>query len=175
MKYGILFVLMLTGCSQNRWKQELADQLPLLGHRNWIVVADSAYPLQTSPGVQTVFAKEGQLSSVKQVLEIVDQQTHVRPIIYLDAELSHLSEQNAPGIGEYRKQLNAILNGRETTYLTHESIIAKLDEAGQTFKVLIIKTDLTLPYTSVFFQLDCGYWGATEEAQLRQAIEDSTQ
>jgi len=35
--------------------------------------------------------------------------------------------------------------------MEHEQIISRLDEAGQTFRVLIIKTDMTLPYTSVFF------------------------
>ena len=46
----------------------------------------------------------------------------------------------------------------------------KLDEAGKTFKVLLIKTPLTKPYTSVFFQLECGYWNADSEAELRKAI-----
>jgi len=35
------------------------------------------------------------------------------------------------------------------------------------FNVLIIKTNLTLPYTSVFFQLECGYWNAAAEENLR--------
>jgi len=33
------------------WKNILARRLPELGHRNWIGVVDSAYPLQTSPGI----------------------------------------------------------------------------------------------------------------------------
>jgi hypothetical protein len=33
--------------------------------------------------------------------------------------------------------------------------------------VLILKTDLTLPYTSVFIELDCGYWGPEKEQALR--------
>ena len=45
-----------------------------------------------------------------------------------------------------------------------------LDEAGQTFRVLIIKTDMTLPYTSVFLQLDCGYWTAEAEKRLRETM-----
>lgn len=28
------------------WKESLQEKLPLLGHRNWIVVTDMAYPLQ---------------------------------------------------------------------------------------------------------------------------------
>lgn len=32
------------------WKTALNRELPILGHRNWVVVADSAYPSQTAPG-----------------------------------------------------------------------------------------------------------------------------
>ena len=42
--------------------------------------------------------------------------------------------------------------------------------AGATFRVLIIKTDMTLPYTSVFCELDCGYWSAAAEQRLREAL-----
>jgi hypothetical protein len=52
----------------------------------------------------------------------------------------------------------------------HEELIGKLDEAAKTFRVLILKTNLTLPYTSVFLELDCGYWDAGSEERLRQAI-----
>lgn len=31
------------------WKQQLDRELPLLGHRNWILVVDKAFPMQTSP------------------------------------------------------------------------------------------------------------------------------
>ncbi len=57
--------------------------------------------------------------------------------------------------------------------LPHEQIIAKLDEAGETFKVLLIKTPLTKPYTSVFFQLECRYWNAASERQLRAAMKEA--
>ena len=52
----------------------------------------------------------------------------------------------------------------------HEEIIARLDQAGATFRILILKTRMTLPYTSVFFQLECGYWTAEAEQKLREAI-----
>ena len=52
----------------------------------------------------------------------------------------------------------------------HEEIIKKLDAAGQSFHVLILKTRHLQPYTSVFLQLECGYWTADKEAQLRAAL-----
>jgi hypothetical protein len=45
-----------------------------------------------------------------------------------------------------------------------------LDQTAQTFRVLIIKTELTIPYTSIFFELDCGYWSAEAEQRLRQSM-----
>jgi hypothetical protein len=63
-----------------------------------------------------------------------------------------------------------MLADKSAQVLPHEQIIAKLDEAGKTFKVLLIKTPLALPYTSVFFQLDCGYWNAASEKELRDAM-----
>jgi len=46
----------------------------------------------------------------------------------------------------------------------------KLDEAGKLFRVLILKTDLVLPYTSVFLQLDCGYWSGDAQKRLEAAL-----
>jgi len=167
---GILFTLMTGFLSAADWKDKLQQELPLLGHRNWIVVADSAYPLQTAPGIETIYVKADQLEVVKGVLAELAKTRHVKPAIYTDAEMKFVAEKNAPGIGAYRDALEKILAHQPVQVLPHEQIIAKLDEAGKTFKVLLIKTTLTKPYTSVFFQLECGYWNADSEAELRQAF-----
>ena len=152
------------------WQQTLKEQLPILGHRNWIVIADAAYPDQTSPGVETIYTGGQQLDVVKVVLNELSHTKHVQPIIYLDSELEYVPEALAPGVQQYRSDFKLLLQGRPATTLPHEQIISKLDEAGRTFHVLIFKTDLTIPYTSVFLRLDCGYWGAESEQQLRDAI-----
>ncbi|HSW44104.1 MAG TPA: RbsD/FucU domain-containing protein [Phycisphaerae bacterium] len=149
------------------WKQKLADELPLLGHRNWIVVADAAYPAQSHTGIETVATNAGQIEVVQSVLAALDGTRHVRPVIYLDAELPHVPEQFAPGIGQYRQALDKALGSRPVTSLPHEEIITRLDRTGGLFRVLILKTNLTLPYTSVFLQLDCGYWSDAAEQALR--------
>ena len=166
----ILFSLMTGILSAADWKEKLQKELPLLGHRNWIVVADSAYPLQTAPGIETVYVEADQLEVVKGVLAALAKTKHVKPTIYTDAEMKFVAEKNAPGIGAYRDSLEKILANQPVQVLPHEQIIGKLDDAGKTFKVLIIKTTLTKPYTSVFFQLECGYWNADSEADLRKAI-----
>ncbi len=157
------------GASQN-WQGIVAERLPLYGHRNWIVIADSAYPAQSRAGIETVVSGAEQMDVLKKVLSALAASRHVRPIVYTDRELRFVPEADAPGIEKYRQQLSALLKGTSVQSLPHEEIISKLDQAGQTFQVLIIKTNLTIPYTSVFLQLDCAYWGAEAEGKLRAAM-----
>ncbi len=155
---------------QPEWSPHLAALLPLYGHRNWIVVADAAYPAQSRPGIETIAVAESQPETVTSVLAAIDASPHIRPIIHLDAELDFVRESDAPGVAEYRQQIGKILSGRAVQRLPHEKIIARLDQAAHLFRVLIIKTSITIPYTSVFFELDCGYWNADAEQRLRLAM-----
>jgi D-ribose pyranose/furanose isomerase RbsD len=179
MRSHIIRILLLLICAassvfgQSPWERKLHQQLPLLGHRNWIVIADSAYPLQTAPGIETVQTGTDHLEVVRTVLRELEKTKHVKPTIYTDTELKYVSEKNAPGISAYREALGTLLKDRPVQVLAHEEIIAKLDEAGKTFKILVIKTPLILPYTSVFIQLDCGYWNAESEKELRNGMKAS--
>jgi D-ribose pyranose/furanose isomerase RbsD len=152
------------------WKSQLGTILPLFGHRNWIVVADSAYPAQLRDGIETIVSGADQLHVVRHVLDAITASAHVRANIYADKELEFVSEIDAPGIADYRRELGTVLNGVQVTSIPHEQIIAKLDQSAQVFRILIIKTEMTIPYTSLFFELDCGYWNADAEQRLRQAI-----
>jgi hypothetical protein len=152
------------------WERSLSSLLPLFGHRNWIVVADWAYPAQSSPGVFTICANADQMHVVKKVSGAITAGKHVRANVYLDQELAFVAETDAPGITAYRDELTALLGETAIARLPHEQIIARLDQAAETFRVLVIKTDMTIPYTSVFFELDCGYWDAGAEERLRGAM-----
>jgi D-ribose pyranose/furanose isomerase RbsD len=152
------------------WREMVARELPVLGHRNWIVVADSAYPAQSRAGIVTIYVGGQQLAAVQETLRMIDEAKHVQAVAYIDEELASVPEEDAPGVVRYRKQLDSLLKGRTVKPEPHEQIIAKLDEVAKTFRVLIIKTDCTLPYTSVFIELDCGYWGPEQEQRLRARI-----
>jgi hypothetical protein len=146
--------------------------LPLFGHRNWIVIADSAYPAQSDPGIETIVAGEDQIQVVRKVLDEIAVCKHISVNVYTDLELGFVEEDDAPGVTEFRQQLQASFNGANVKQLAHEQIIAKLDGCAQLFQILIIKTNLTIPYTSVFFELDCGYWNVEAEQRLRQAMKN---
>ena len=154
----------------HEWKQRLGDLLPLLGHRNWIVVADAAYPAQSNPGIETIVSGDDQIQVVRHVQDAITSSSHVRANVYADMELAHVPESDAPGIEDYRRQLVEALRGARVAYIPHEQIIQKLDQSAQLFRILLIKTDMTIPYTSVFFELDCGYWNIEAEQRLRQAL-----
>lgn len=131
---------------------------------------DSAYPLQTSPGVETVETFDDQLHVVQEVLEQIGRAGHVRPIVFTDTELKAVPESDAPGVDAYRAALGHILENLPAQSLPHEQIIAKLGEAGNSFHVLVLKTKMTIPYTSVFIRLDCGYWTDEQEKRLREKM-----
>jgi hypothetical protein len=158
------------GHASNDWRIRLTEELPLLGHRNWIAIVDSAYPLQTSSGIETVETDSDQLEVVKTVLEQIGGAKHVRPVIFTDAELKAVPEIDAAGVTAYRQALDHLLGHAGGQSLPHEEIISRLDEAGKTFHILVLKTRMTIPYTSVFVRLDCGYWTDDAEKRLRGAM-----
>jgi L-fucose mutarotase/ribose pyranase (RbsD/FucU family) len=149
------------------WKFTLKGLLPMLGHRNWIVIADAAYPAQSNPGIETIATGADHLLVLKATLDAIQSSKHVRANIYMDAEFKCVSEQDAPGVTAYRQKLTPLLAHTDTQVLPHEQVIARLDESGKLFRVLILKSTLAIPYTSVFLELDCGYWTREAEERLR--------
>lgn len=153
------------------WEKILEKRLQLYGHRNWLVIADSAYPVQCSQGIETIVVDEEHSTVLERAFAILGGCKHLRPDIYTDEELTFVSEEDAPGISSYRERLGHLLAGSATRVLPHEEIIAKLDRAGELFQVLIVKTSMRTAFTSVFFELDCGYWNAKAEKRLRAAMQ----
>ncbi len=152
---------------ENNWKTILSEKLPLLGHRNWIVVTDMAYPLQSNLGVTTLYTDERFSDVVAYVAKLLADAPHVFAHTYLDEEQHAISEGLCPGWDNYRSTLGDALNMDDVTYLPHEELIHKLDKVSSVFNAIIIKTPLTLPYTSAFFELDCAYWDAAREQKIR--------
>jgi hypothetical protein len=60
------------------------------------------------------------------------------------------------------------LFGDRVKPVPHETLIARLDEVSRMFHVVILKTTLTIPYTSTFFELDCKYWDQEKERRLQE-------
>lgn len=163
--------LPLISCASNEktWSDQFESMLPLLGHRNWIVVADMAYPLQSGDGITTIYADEDYLDVLAKVKSSIDAAPHVYPHIWRDRELGFIDESLMPGIDATKNGIKKIL-GSDAQAVDHEDLIKRLDEAGRLYEVVIIKTPMTTPYTTVFFELDCDYWNAEKAAALNQKM-----
>ena len=159
--------------TKKTWKTEVEETLNLFGHRNWIVIADSAYPEQSNPAIKTITINDSQLEAVEYVSHLIEQTAHVDANIFIDKEMAFVAEKDAKGITSYIADLNKVLEGKPVKTMLHEDIIRELDASAKLFNVLIIKTDLAIPYTSVFFQLECGYWNAEAEKNMRQHLESA--
>jgi D-ribose pyranose/furanose isomerase RbsD len=173
----VSFVLLTASCSQKKpledlktWKEVLEEDLHLLGHRNWILVVDKAFPEQSSAGMKYLYVEQDLLPTLDYVLEALDKSTHVKPIIYQDKELSYIKEDQVNGIEAFRSAAAKTLDGRAVNTLLHDEVFQMLDESSSLFRVLVIKTNCILPYTSVFLQLDCSYWGPENEKTLREQM-----
>ena len=159
--------------TQQDWKQKLQSELSLLGHRNWILVVDKAFPLQNAEGIKTIDTDENLLDVLSYTLEQVENASHVKPIIYTDKELGYMSPAMVPEIDKYRESLAGIIGESDIRELLHDTVFVKIDEASKLFSILVLKTNETIPYSSVFLELDCRYWSSEKESGLRELMQDS--
>ena len=152
------------------WEKTFATELDLLGHRNWVLVVDKAFPAQTAGGITVINSGAGLPEVLDKVLSEIGRATHVKPVIYTDHELAFISPEQVPGIEDYRSELSMRLKDFTVSTILHDSVFVKIDQASRLFKVLVIKTEEVIPYSSVFIELDCKYWTPEQEAVLRERM-----
>lgn len=176
-KIPILILLTMTStlAQQKPWRQIVAERLPYFGEGNWIVIADSAFPLRPEPGIEMILSDESHLNTVRHLLNVLTKDEHVRPVIYTDLELKKVPDQDAPGIDAYRQLFAGLVEKLvpqpPVNPTPHAAIMRMLGEAAKSFNVLVIKTNSTLSYTSVFIELKPGYWPDDAEQRLRQSVQ----
>jgi hypothetical protein len=171
---ALLFTFSLPVLAQAGWHGVVDQKLPLMGHRNWVLIVDSAYPLYSSPGVDVVETNADELEVIKYVLGALNNSIHVRPDVLMDAELKYVPEPDAPGVTAFKAEADKVLAGHSIESLPHEKLLAELDQASKVYRVLVLKTRMTVPYTSVFLRLNCKYWSDEAEKRLRQKMATST-
>ncbi len=154
----------------NTWKIAVANQTEQLGYRNWIVITEASLPAQNRPGIHQVNANVDIPEVLDYVIGTLEQTQRVRPQLYLTRELRSLENEQTPGIDQFRKQLKTSLRYHETTELDQQSLLTLMEDVRSSFDVLVIRTPTALPYTSVFIELQPGYWDAESEARLRERI-----
>lgn len=174
---GILLFapLLMSGCGVMQqgggWRDALMTHTSQLGYRNWIVVAEASFPAHSRAGVRQITANEEIPAVVDEVLKTLERTEHVSPSIYIAREMGAVENDYAPGIDEFRKRLQGSLHARETTELEQQSLMTLMEDANKSFEVLVIRTNTALPYTSVFMELQPGYWNSDSESRLREQLE----
>jgi hypothetical protein len=167
--------LLSSGCvavqPHSAWKGAVDRQAAQLGYRNWIVIAEASFPAQNRPGVRQISAPVEVPEALDYVLQALEQSENLRPQIYQTRELRSVENDFAPGIDDLRKRMQGAMHGHEATELDQQSLLTLLEDASRSFDVLVIRTQTALPYTSVFLELQPGYWDAESEARLRERIE----
>jgi len=158
----------------DNWKSQLNIQLPLLGHRNWILVVDKAFPAQNAAGIVTINTGEPLLPVLQYTLKQINASTHVKPIIFTDKELNYISVAQVPEIEKFKTKLFEIIPKEQAQTMLHDSVFVKIAKASELFRIVVLKTEQVIPYSSVFLQLDCKYWPAEDEKLLRESIRKST-
>ncbi len=183
----ILPLLFSCSCSSNtptsekkntnntEWKAVLQKELPLLGHRNWILIVDKAFPALNASGMEVIYADDNLLNVLKYTLSEINSSSHVRPIIYVDKEMQFMTPQLEKGVDAFRDSLKNIVNNQTLYPELHDSVFTNIQKTAELFKVLVIKTNGNLAYSSVFLQLDCAYWNSKQEAQLREVMKSGQQ
>lgn len=155
---------------ENLWRGAVDHQAAQLGYRNWIVIAEASFPAQSRPGVHQVMAPVEVPEALDYVLRALEQTEDVHPQIYVTRELRAVENDYTPGIDSLRKRLKSSLHGHEPTELDQQSLLTLMEDANRSFDVLVIRTQTALPYSSVFLELQPGYWDAESEARLRERI-----
>jgi D-ribose pyranose/furanose isomerase RbsD len=167
--------VLMSGCGMmpqgGGWRDALMAHTSQLGYRNWIVVAEASFPAHSRPGVRQITANDEIPAVVDEVLKTLEQTEHVTPHIFVAREMQAVENDYAPGIDEFRKQLAGALRSRETTQLEQQSLMTLMEDANKSFEVLVIRTNTALPYTSVFMELQPGYWNSDSESRLREQLE----
>lgn len=152
------------------WLNTVDHEVQKLGTFNWIIIAEPSFPALSRSGVTTITTPVSTTEALDGVLQSLDAHSHVRPSIHLTREATAVTEHDTPGINDYRAKLNEVLRERETLTLTDRALNLLITDARKNYRILVIKTTTSLPYTSVFLELESGYWDGTSETALRKRM-----
>lgn len=154
------------------WIRALRSEIEGLGALNWIVITDSSFPAFGNSVSHTILSPSDLPTTLHEVIQTMESTGHVKPRVYMTRESQELEENFAPGITRHRQHLVQALHGHEAYALPENSLRMLTLEAGQKYRILVIKSQTTLPYTSVFLELESGYWDSEAETTLREHMEN---
>ena len=171
-------ILLFGGCSSSSrpaevevveppWGEAVSREVNALGIQNWIIVAESSFPVVSRRGVRTIVIDAEVPEVVDYVVNELKKSEMVTPSFSTARELPFVKNDRAPGIDEFRKLLKTALNSHQVREMEHRSLTLLAHSDAAKYAVLVLKTKSALPYSSVFIELDSGYWDRDSEDKLR--------
>jgi len=168
-------IIMPMGCAQKElpkpWMGKIRQELGYLGARNWVVISEAAFPVQSRSGLRVIQLDADIPEVLEGVEDVIEEKHHLKPRVYVAAELENVPYDYAPGVRAHKKKLQEALHGRETVSLDNSMLMRMLADTGKSYRVLVIKTRTALPYSTIFIELGSGYWDAESESALRASME----
>lgn len=152
-------------------RAKIAPNLLQLGARNWVVVADPACPLPAGTGIVSINVPASTVDAFREVLDLLEIEGAVVPRIWVSHELSAVPEDRAPGVTEHRRELEKLLLGRFHYEVNSRVIDMQIAQAAKDFRILYIRTNTRLPYSSIAIELDSGYWSSDAEAEVQRRLQ----
>ncbi|GAA5493925.1 hypothetical protein Rhal01_00077 [Rubritalea halochordaticola] len=171
---SVLFASCLNSSSKPPalWVKALDSEINSLGALNWIIVTDSSFPALGNSVSHTIISPTDLPSTLHEVIQSMESSGHVKPRIYVTRESQELQEDYAPGITRHREKLHEALHGYEAYALPESTMRSIVLESGKKYRILVIKSQTSLPYTSVYVELESGYWDSESETALRKHMEN---
>lgn len=167
---------LFSGCSgsqeplQPRWAEAVGQEVRSLGISNWIVVAESSFPVGSRRGVRTVVVDAEIPELVDFVVNELERSENVKASFNVARELPFVENDDAPGVDEFRGLLNEALHGHEVRQMDHRALsLLALSDASK-YVVLVLKTTTAIPYSNVYIELDSGYWNREAEDKMRSKL-----
>jgi hypothetical protein len=157
------------------WQKTFEERLQLYGHRNWIIVADAAFPAYSQSGIEAIVADRDLPAVLHYVARAISSCRHVRANVFLDQELHFIQEDDYPGVADIRDEIARTFDQARLSSIPHAQVLSDIHEVAKTFRILLIKTKSTIPYTSVYMRLDCGYMTDEVDHQIRNSVASATQ
>jgi len=172
-------LLLFEGCGSSGekpppiWGGMISREIDALGIQNWIIIAESSFPVVSRRGVRTVVVDAEIPELLDYVVNDLERSEKVTPSFNTARELPFVSNDRAPGIEQFRKDLKTALHGHEVRELDYRSLSLLAHSESSKFAVLVLKSRTSLPYSSVFIELDSGYWDRELEDELRGDIQEA--
>ena len=83
-----------------------------------------------------IYTGEDHFTLLQQVTRHLKTRNHIAGKYYLDAEMQHLEETQAPGIDVLRQAIAHQLRNEFVRHLPHAALMEKLAQAGKDYQVL---------------------------------------